>query len=116
MNQTIRNLTVLLLASAFALGPIAAAIAAPAASTTPDQQDGTASDQPVTDAWITTKVKTELATTDGVSALDINVDTRDGVVSLIGVLPDGTAVDKAIAAARSIKGVREVDSSGLKVK
>jgi len=72
------------------------------------------SDQPVTDTWITTKVKSELATTDGVKSMDIDVKTVDGTVTLTGVLDNSIAVKKAVAAAQSIKGVKSVDSSGLK--
>jgi hyperosmotically inducible protein len=72
------------------------------------------SDQPVTDTWITTKVKAELATTDGVKSTDIDVKTIDGVVTLTGVLGNSLAVKKAVAAAESIKGVKKVDHSGLK--
>ena len=74
------------------------------------------SDQPVTDTWITTKVKAELATTDGVKSTEISVKTVDGKVILIGVLPTQLAVDKAVAATRSVKGVKDVDDSALKVK
>jgi len=74
------------------------------------------SDQPVTDTWITTKVKAELATTEGVKSTEISVKTIDGKVILIGVLPTQVAVDKAVAAARGVKGVRDVDDAGLKVK
>jgi hyperosmotically inducible protein len=72
------------------------------------------SDQPVTDTWITTKVKAELATTDGVKSTDIDVKTIDGVVTLTGVLGTPLAVKKAVAAAESIKGVKKVDHAGLK--
>ena len=74
------------------------------------------SEQPVSDTWITTKVKTELAATDGVKSTDISVETVNGVVTLIGVLDSSTAVDKAIAATKSVKGVLNVDSAGLKAK
>jgi hyperosmotically inducible periplasmic protein len=74
------------------------------------------SDQPVTDTWITTKVKAELATTDGVKSTKISVTTKDGIVALVGVLMTKDAVDKAIAATEAVKGVKRVDSSGLKVK
>ena len=74
------------------------------------------SEQPVTDTWITTKVKADLATTDGVKSTDISVNTTNGVVTLIGVLDSKTAVDKAIAVAKGIKGVTDVDASGLKAK
>ena len=72
------------------------------------------SEQPVTDTWITTKVKAELATTDGVKSTDISVTTVDGVVTLTGALASETGREKAIAAAKSIKGVKRVDASGLK--
>jgi hyperosmotically inducible protein len=72
--------------------------------------------QAVSDAWITTKVKSELATTKGVKSTDVTVKTVDGVVTLVGVLPSKLAVDKAVAAAKSVKGVKDVDDSGLKVK
>lgn len=72
--------------------------------------------QAASDTWITTKVKAELATTKGVESTDISVETKGGVVTLVGVLPSDTAVEKAVAAAKSVKGVKDVDDSGLKVK
>ena len=74
------------------------------------------SSQPGTDTWITTKVKADLATTDGVKSTEISVNTTNGVVTLIGVLGSETAVKKAVAVAKGIKGVVEVDASGLKAK
>jgi len=60
------------------------------------------------DAWVTTKVKMSLLTDADVSALDVNVDTIDGRVTLHGTV--GTAAEKAEAEriARGIDGVREV--------
>ena len=72
------------------------------------------SEQPVTDTWITTKVKADLAVTDGVKSTDISVTTVDGVVTLSGVLASETGREKAIAVAKGIKGVKRVDASGLK--
>lgn len=71
------------------------------------------SDQPVTDTWITTKVKSELATTDGVKSMDIDVKTVNGTVTLTGMLGTETAVKKAISAAKSVKGVKDVDAAAL---
>jgi len=51
------------------------------------------SEQPVTDTWITTKVKADLATTEGVKSTDISVTTVNGVVTLIGVLDSKTGVE-----------------------
>jgi hyperosmotically inducible protein len=78
--------------------------------------NGNDSSQPVNDTWITTKVKAELATTDGVKSNDVDVKTINGVVTLTGVLPTDFAVKKAVAAAESIQGVKKVDHSGLKSK
>ena len=104
-------------ATAFAAVLAAGAFAAPALVPVAHAESAaTESDQPVTDTWITTKVKAELATTDGVKGSEISVKTVNGTVILIGVLPTADAVEKAVAATRSIKGVREVDDSGLKVK
>jgi len=60
------------------------------------------------DAWITTKVKLALITTEDVSATRVNVDTIDGRVTLHGIV--GTAAEKAKAeeVARGIKGTRDV--------
>jgi hyperosmotically inducible protein len=44
------------------------------------------------------------------------VKTVDGVVTLTGVLASDIAVKKAVAAAQSVKGVKKVDSTGLKSK
>lgn len=104
-----------------ALSTLAAMLAIGAASFAPAfvstaQAADPKSDQPVTDTWITTKVKAELATTEGVKSTEISVKTIDGKVILIGVLPTQAAVDKAVAATRSVKGVKVVDDSGLKVK
>jgi hyperosmotically inducible protein len=109
--KSIRNVATLALCSALALGAVGVGSVAFAADEMPAK-----SDQPVTDTWITTKVKTELATTDGVKSTKISVTTKDGIVALVGVLPTQAAVDKAIAATQGVKGVKSVDSSGLKVK
>ncbi len=103
----------ILLSAAVASALMFAAVPAFAGNDAPATPDND-SEQPITDTWITTKVKAELATTDGVKSTDISVTTVDGVVTLTGVLASPTGVEKAIAAAKSIKGVRDVDASGLK--
>ena len=100
------------LAAALYLGPTVSGDAVAMAT-----DNGAAeSEQPVTDSWITTKVKAELATTDGVKSMDISVETKNGIVTLTGVQPNDVAVKKAVATAQSIKGVKNVDASGLKSK
>jgi osmotically-inducible protein OsmY len=51
-------------------------------------------DQPE-DAYLTTKVKMELLTSEGVEPLHINVDTLDGVVTLHGQVETAAAKTKA---------------------
>lgn len=80
------------------------------------QDAGHDSEQPATDTWITTKVKTTLLATDGVTGTDINVSTVNGVVTLAGVLESQAAVDKAIEVARDIEGVVDVDARALTVR
>jgi hyperosmotically inducible protein len=106
-----RNAATLALCTTLALGAVSIGSVAFAADQMPAK-----SDQPVTDTWITTKVKSELATTEGVKSTKISVTTKDGIVALVGVLATQAGVDKAIAATESVKGVKRVDSSGLKVK
>lgn len=62
----------------------------------------------IDDQWITTKIKTRLAATPGVSALRINVDTEKGVVSLTGTVSSKQEADKALQIARETKGVKGV--------
>jgi hyperosmotically inducible periplasmic protein len=74
------------------------------------------SEAPVTDSWITTKVKADLLVTEEVKGLDINVSTTNGVVTLAGKLDSQAQVDKATSVAQGIKGVKSVDTKALKVK
>ncbi|BAX62800.1 BON domain-containing protein [Burkholderia stabilis] len=117
MNKT-QHLSTLLAVSAAFLLSAAPLTNAHAQDTSADNGNGmhAESNQPVTDTWITTKVKSRLAATDGVKSLDIDVKTVDGVVTLTGVLPSKIAVKKAIAVSRAVKGVKHVDASGLKAK
>lgn len=61
-----------------------------------------------TDAGITTSVKSSLVKDDVVKARQIDVDTRDNVVTLTGEVNTAEEEQKALQIARSTKGVREV--------
>lgn len=74
------------------------------------------SQSPVSDSWITTKVKTQLLANDEIKGMDINVSTTNGVVTLAGVLDSQAQVDAAIAVAKGVEGVKNVDTRALKVK
>jgi osmotically-inducible protein OsmY len=69
--------------------------------------------QPGTDAWITTKVKADLMTSKDVPGNAISVSTMNGVVTLAGVVENKDQIQKSVAIAKGIKGVRSVDSSAL---
>ncbi|MBA8882934.1 BON domain-containing protein [Dokdonella fugitiva] len=114
MNTQTFRMSTLALATLLSFGGASLAAAAEAAAAPNNNETANKSDQPITDTWITTKVKSELATTDGVKSMDIDVKTVDGNVTLTGVLANDVAVQKAVAAAKSVKGVKNVDSSGLK--
>jgi hyperosmotically inducible protein len=67
------------------------------------------------DAWITTKVKSELTTTKGIKSTDISVSTNDGVVALTGTATSASEKARAQQIALKVKGVKSVDASGLTV-
>jgi hypothetical protein len=60
------------------------------------------------DAGITTNVKSKLAADDTVKAYQVDVDTRDHVVTLTGNVESSAAKDRAIEIARGTEGVRDV--------
>lgn len=76
----------------------------------------TESQQPAGDTWITTKVKSELLADTDVKGTDINVSTKNGIVTLAGVLDNQMAIDKAITIAKNVKGVSDVDTRALKLR
>jgi osmotically-inducible protein OsmY len=56
------------------------------------------------EAWLTTKVKSEL-TRVGLDPLHVHVDTAGKVVTLSGTVESAAAVHKAVSAAKSVSGV-----------
>lgn len=118
--------TRMLLASALTLGlalSSSAAFAQDAAAKSPPKTDHSAmthadrhdSNEPVTDSWITTKVKADLLASSNVPGTEIKVETVNGVVSLSGTVATKAEHDKAIATTKGIKGVTRVDAAALKV-
>jgi len=107
-DRKIRNVLALSLALGTLLGG-GAAIAA-------DNKNPPAeSNQPASDTWITTKVKSDLLATDNVSGTDVSVETKNGVVWLSGAVKTQAEHDKAVSVAKGIEGVKKVDASKLKV-
>ncbi|WP_313055011.1 BON domain-containing protein [Pseudomonas lopnurensis] len=119
--KTIQTLTAAAITAALALPFAGAALA----DTTPaiDKADsvmlaandtmGDAGDA-ASDTWITTKVKSSLLAEDATPGMDIEVETKDGVVSLSGTVATEAEKEAAIAKAKEIEGVRNVSADGLK--
>jgi hyperosmotically inducible protein len=66
--------------------------------------------QAVSDMWITTATKSRLMADSDTPAMDINVDTEDGVVTLFGVVPTDGAKKAAEADALKVTGVKKVEN------
>ena len=64
----------------------------------------------VDDAWITTKVKSEMVADKDVKAHKIEVDTKNGIVRLTGTVESWQEANKATDIARSVKGVTAVEN------
>jgi hyperosmotically inducible periplasmic protein len=62
----------------------------------------------VSDAWIVTKVKSQLAADPEVNSFNIDVDALQGEVTLSGVVPEERARQEAERIARATEGVRSV--------
>jgi hyperosmotically inducible periplasmic protein len=62
------------------------------------------------DAGVTAKVNAALAKDKDLSAIKIDVDTKDGVVTLSGPAPSATAKERASEIARTVKGVTSVNN------
>lgn len=70
----------------------------------------------ISDAWITSKVKSSYLYSRNLDGLDISVDTKGGMVSLSGKVRSSTEKQLAIETARNIRGVRGVDADTLRVE
>ena len=71
---------------------------------------GAAAANKVDDASITAKVNAALAADKELSAMRIDVDTRDGVVTLSGPAPTASAKERAAELALKVKGVASVNN------
>ena len=75
---------------------------------------GENAEQAVSDTWVTSKVKSSLMFTRGVSSFDIDVSTLNGVVSLKGVVDSTAERELAVRVARDVRGVKKVEAGELK--
>ena len=75
-----------------------------------DRADGRSAGSQVDDGWVTTKVQSQLYLERDVRGRNINVETRDGVVTLRGETDSDAARQLAERIARETEGVRRVDN------
>jgi osmotically-inducible protein OsmY len=66
--------------------------------------------QVLSDMWITTATKSRLMADGETPAMDINVDTNNGVVTLFGAVPTESAKKAAEADALKVSGVTKVEN------
>ena len=62
----------------------------------------------LSDAELTTKIRSKMALDDNVRARTIGVSTTDGVVTLAGTVGSGIEHDQAVRLARDTKGITQV--------
>lgn len=70
----------------------------------------------LSDAWVTSKVKSSLLFSRNLSGTSISVDTQDGRVRLDGTVESDAERELAIRTAEDIRGVTEVNAQGLTVR
>ena len=69
----------------------------------------------IADGWITTKVKSTFMYSSNVDGSDIDVSTKDGVVTLSGKVDSGAERALAIEFANNVRGVKSVNAKGLTI-
>ena len=62
----------------------------------------------ITDEWIVTRIRTNVANDEALSGTDITVDVKNNVVTLSGTVPTPAARTKALAVAKEVEGVKRV--------
>jgi hypothetical protein len=75
------------------------------------KQEGTG--EYIDDSVITTKVKAAIFQEESLKSSEINVETYKGVVQLSGFVNSSADINKAVAVARTVKGVTSVKNSML---
>ena len=81
---------------------------APPKDAGPAERAGRAIGEKLDDATLTAKVKAALLQAPDVKGTDVNVETEKGVVQLSGFVSSQTEIDRAMALARAVSGVKEV--------
>ncbi|WP_341521787.1 BON domain-containing protein [Pseudomonas sp. G.S.17] len=69
----------------------------------------------LSDTWITSKVKSSLIYSRNLDGLNIKVETKEGLVTLNGIVANFAEKELAVETARNIRGVKGVNADALKV-
>ncbi len=86
-----------------------------AKATTGSKPGASESQEPVSDAWVTAKVKSTLLLSRSVDGMDISVETRNGMVSLSGTADSDAEKDLAVELAKDVRGVKQVNAAGVRI-
>lgn len=84
------------------------------ASKVKDEAAGHDTSEAISDTWITTKVKSTFMYSSNVDNNDISVSTKDGNVTLSGMVSSGAERALATDLAQNIRGVKSVNAKDLK--
>lgn len=66
--------------------------------------------QNLNDEWITARVRTKLLTDGAVKSMNINIETYDGIVYLMGIARSAAELQRAAELTSLVRGVKEVVS------
>lgn len=111
-NYGLRNTLILtLIASSLGIG----AASAETATAAENKQAVAETKQVMSDGWITTKVKSEILADSASKGYTVHVKTTQGAVVLKGTLANEEAIAKIMGIAEKVEGVRQVDTTALKV-
>ncbi len=69
----------------------------------------------VSDAWITSKVKSSLIFSRNLDGMDISVMSRNGQVTLGGRVDSAASKELAVETARNVRGVKSVDAGEIRI-
>jgi hyperosmotically inducible protein len=108
-SRTVALIAALMIAT-FGLGGCALAMLNGAASSGGGSSSAPAPARNRTDDAISTSVRSKLAADPALKALNLSVDTHDGVVTLRGRVAKVEQRNAALADARSVAGVRSVQN------
>lgn len=110
MNRTFLSCLLLVLATVVTSGCGALVVGGAAGGGYYVAQDERDAEQISRDAAVTARINSRYVRDGLVSAMDVNVDTHNGVVTLRGTVPSDQAAHRAVELARTTKGVTRVVS------